>query len=349
MKAWLITGGAGFIGSNFVRMAHERIDAKLIVLDALTYAGDLTRIEDILTSSKVKFIKGDICDSELVQSIFKKHQISKVIHFAAESHVDRSIFEPQAFIKTNVEGTLVLLEAARKAWSNRQDACFLHVSTDEVFGSLGPNDPPFDENSPYRPNNPYSASKAAADHLVRAWHHTYGLPAIISNCSNNYGPWQFPEKFIPLIILNALEGKLLPVYGNGQQIRDWIHVDDHCEALLAILEKGSIGETYTIGGNNERKNIDVVNIITDAVDDFNGNPKRTSCKLTRQVNDRPGHDWRYAIDSSKLQRELGWHSRFIFEAALYDLVGWYKMHKKWVDSVRSKEYLNFYKKQYGGI
>ncbi|VVB88549.1 GDP-mannose 4,6-dehydratase [uncultured archaeon] len=349
MNAWLITGGAGFIGSNFVRMAHERIDAKLIVLDALTYAGDLARIDDILTSSKVEFIKGDICDTELVQSIFKKHQISKVIHFAAESHVDRSIFEPHAFIKTNVEGTLVLLEAARKAWGDRQDACFLQVSTDEVFGALGPDDPPFNESSPYQPNNPYSASKAASDHLVWAWHHTFGLPTIISNCSNNYGPWQYPEKFIPLMIFNALEGKPLPVYGDGLQVRDWLHVEDHCEALLTILEKGSAGETYTIGGNNERKNMYVVNMIADAVDDITGNPKGTSHELIRYVKDRPGHDRRYAIDSSRLQRELGWHAMFVFEDALYDLVGWYIWHKEWVDSVRAKDYSNSYKKQYGDI
>ncbi len=347
-STWLVTGGAGFIGTNFVRAAHNSTSAELVILDLLTYAGNLANLEGLLSSPRIKFIKGDICDAALIQDIFKRHDISKVVHFAAESHVDRSILGAAPFIKTNIEGTFTLLEAARRAWTEQNGRLFLHVSTDEVYGSLGPSDKPFDESSPYRPNSPYSASKAASDHLARAWHKTYGLPVVISNCTNNYGPWQFPEKLIPLMILNALEGKELPVYGDGLQVRDWIQVEDHCEALLAILEKGKAGETYAISGNNERSNIDIVNNICDAVDDLQKKPRGTSKKLIRSVKDRPGHDRRYAIDSSKVQRELGWKPDHMLENELPKLAKWYIEHKKWADDIRSGAYLDYYGKQYGG-
>ncbi|HEY4485575.1 MAG TPA: dTDP-glucose 4,6-dehydratase [Nitrospiria bacterium] len=346
MSAWLITGGAGFIGSNFVRMAAARTEARLVILDALTYAGNLANISDLLRPPRVEFVKGDICDGPLVMRLFETHSVTHVIHFAAESHVDRSILGARPFIRTNIEGTFTLLEAARNSWKNPDGMRFLHVSTDEVYGSLGPKDPPFNENTPYRPNSPYSASKAAADHLVRAWHHTYGLPTIISNCSNNYGPWQFPEKLIPLMILNALEGKELPVYGDGLQVRDWLHVADHCEALLQILERGRVGETYTVGGNNGRANLDVVHAICDTVDDVKERPSGNSRKLIRHVKDRPGHDRRYSIDSSKLRNETGWMPRHVFEKALADVVAWYIEHTGWADSVRSGEYLKFYQQLY---
>ena len=346
MRTWLITGGAGFICSNFVRMASQYPYTKLVILDALTYAGNLANIADLLTLPHVEFIKGDICDSDLAVGVFEKYKITNVVHSAAESHVDRSILGSRPFIKTNIEGTFTLLEAARKTWTEGENNLFLHVSTDEVYGTLGPRDPPFNENSPYRPNSPYSASKAAADHLARVWYHTYGLPTIISNCSNNYGPWQFPEKLIPLMILNVLEGKELPVYGDGQQIRDWLHVQDHCEALQAIIRRGKVGHTYTIGGNNERNNLDIVQKICIAVDELQGKPKGSSAKLIRHVVDRPGHDRRYAIDSTKLQTELGWRPRFVFEEALRDVIKWYIDHKSWADAVRSGEYLNFYEQQY---
>ena len=334
-ESWLITGGAGFIGSNFLRMALDRTDAQLVVLDALTYAGNIENIADILTSPRIKFIKGNICDHALVTSIFSDYGIEKVIHFAAESHVDRSILGPKIFIQTNIDGTFTLLEAARAAWK-RNEGLFLQIGTDEVFGALEPNDRPFNEESPYKPSSPYSASKASADHLVRAWHHTFGLPTIVSNCSNNYGPWQYPEKMIPLMILNALEGKELPVYGDGLQVRDWIHVEDHCDALLTVLEKGKPGETYAIGGNCEKANIDVVRAICDAVDSQLKRPKQTSRGLIRYVNDRPGHDRRYAVDNFKARAELGWWPMRDFEMSLADLVQWYVERKAWANAIRAK-------------
>ena len=344
---WLVTGGAGFIGCNFVRASMSKAP-RIIVLDALTYAGNLSNLAGLLDDPKVTFVRGDICDTELVARVFQEHRITQVIHFAAESHVDRSILGSAPFVKTNVLGTHSLLEAARNAWGeDLKSKRFLHVSTDEVFGTLGPNDPPFRETTAHRPNSPYAASKAGADHLVRAWFHTYGLPTLISNCSNNFGPWQFPEKLIPLMILNALEEKPLPVYGDGMQVRDWLHVQDHCEALLSILERGVAGETYVVGGNNERANLDIVHAICDAVDAQERRAPGATRKLIRHVTDRPGHDRRYAIDPAKIKRELGWSARFSFEKALPDLVKWYREHRSWADDIRSGQYLNFYAQQYG--
>jgi dTDP-glucose 4,6-dehydratase len=347
MQTWLITGGAGFIGANFVRLARARPQTRLLVLDALTYAGDPTRLEGCLAPPEAELVRGDIRDAGLVEKLFRERSVTHVVHFAAESHVDRSILGPQAFIQTNIEGTFTLLEAARQHWKEPSGKLFLHVSTDEVFGSLGPQDPPFHEETPYHPSSPYSASKAASDHLVRAWHHTYGLPMAISNCSNNYGPWQFPEKLIPLIILNALEGKDLPVYGDGMQVRDWLHVEDHCEALLAILERGVSGRTYTIGGHDERPNLEIIKRVCDAVDALTGKPPGQSQRLIRHVTDRPGHDRRYAIDASRIRNELGWQPRHQLETALPELVRWYVEHKSWADAVRSGEYKKFYRQLYG--
>ncbi len=347
MKTWLITGGAGFIGSNFVRISSRNPGIRLIILDALTYAGNLANISDLLMMPNVVFVKGDVCDSELVIGLFEEYGITHVIHFAAESHVDRSILGARPFITTNIEGTFTLLEAARKNWMTGKDKLFLHVSTDEVYGSLAPQDPPFNENSPYQPNSPYSSSKAAADHLVRAWHHTYDLPTIISNCSNNYGPWQFPEKLIPLIIMNALEEKELPIYGDGLQVRDWLHVEDHCHALLRIIEQGAIGQTYTIGANQERTNLYIVQKICSTVDILKGRPQGATSRLIKHIADRPGHDRRYAIDSTRLQKELGWRALHIFEETLPDVVSWYIAHKDWADTIRTGEYLHYYQRQYG--
>ena len=344
MSAWLITGGAGFIGSNFVRLALEHAAAPLIVVDNLTYAGDLATIKDLLP--RIQFVEGDICDAELIASLFQQHEFSRVIHFAAESHVDRSILGPGAFVHTNVAGTSTMLEAARQAWKSFEGRLFLHVSTDEVYGSLGPDDPPFNENSPYLPNSPYAASKAGADHLVWAWHKTYGLPAIITNCSNNYGPWQYPEKLIPLMILNALEGKPLPVYGDGRQIRDWIHVEDHCRGLMAVMEKGQLGETYVIGAVNEVANIDIVHQICSAVDESEGRVRGDTEKLIRNVEDRPGHDRRYALDSTKVSRKTGWKPIYDLHSSLPMLVDWYKNNQAWLKIVRAKGFSDYYERQY---
>ncbi len=351
-KTWLVTGGAGFIGSNFLKIAHQKTDARLVILDALTYAGNLTNIKDLLQESKAKphveFVRGDITDSKLVREVFSKYEPTKIINFAAESHVDRSILGPKAFVKTNIEGVFVLLEEARNAWgSHSRENLFLHVSTDEVYGSLKPNDPPCDEFSPYQPNSPYASSKAASDHLVRAWNHTYGLPTVITNCTNNYGPWQFPEKLIPLVILNALEGKELPVYGDGLQIRDWLHVDDHCEALLLILEQGRVGETYNIGGNCEQTNLMIVEKISDCVDTLLNKKKGTTKSHIKHVTDRPGHDRRYSLNTSKLNKELGWTSKHTLDTSLPKLVQWYSENKSWADQIRSGEYTQYYEKQYG--
>ncbi|MDT8899739.1 dTDP-glucose 4,6-dehydratase [Anaeroselena agilis] len=343
---WLVTGGAGFIGGNFVRLALREAGVRMVVLDALTYAGDLGRIDDLLDGSRVEFVRGDIRDPGLVRELFARHEVSKVIHFAAETHVDRSIDGPRDFISTNIEGTVNLLEAARAAWRDDGDKVFLHVSTDEVFGALGLDDAPFDEGSPYRPNSPYAATKAAADHIVRAWRNTYGLPAIVTNCSNNYGAWQHPEKLVPLIILNAWEGRELPIYGDGLQVRDWLHVEDHCEALLAVATRGRPGETYVIGGAAERSNLDIVHAICDCVDRLKGDGT-ASRALIRHVADRPGHDRRYAINFAKIARELGWRPRHAPEAALPEVVRWYVGNKGWVDRVRSGEYQEYYQNRYG--
>lgn len=348
MSAWLVTGGAGFIGSNFVRMACRQNGQRIVVLDALTYAGNLMNILDLVDAGRVEFVKGDICDEALVSALFASHRIDCVIHFAAESHVDRSILGPRPFIRTNIEGTGVLLDVARQAWGDGQGRrVFLHVSTDEVFGSLGPHDPPFDESSPYRPGSPYAASKASSDHLARAWAHTFGLPVIISNCSNNYGPYQFPEKLIPLMILNAVDGLPMPVYGDGLQVRDWLHVEDHCRALLRIVEVGRIGATYTIGGSCERVNLQVVRDICAAVDTALGRPLGTSNRLITLVEDRPGHDRRYAIDASLITRELGWRPSHELHTTLPTVIDWYLANRDWTCRVRSGEYRSYYKRQYG--
>lgn len=347
MGTWLITGGAGFIGSNFVRLLSAARPARLVVLDALTYAGNLASIADLIDTGAVSFVHGDIRDQAAVKEVFERHDIERVIHFAAESHVDRSILGPCAFIETNVTGTLNLIMAARDQWHGASgQRCFLHVSTDEVYGTLSPSDPPFHEGTAYAPNSPYAASKAAADHLVRAWHHTYGFPAIITNCSNNYGPWQFPEKLIPLMILNAIAGKDLPVYGDGLQIRDWLHVHDHCEALRAVLERGVAGETYCIGGNNQQANLHIVETICDLVDERLGRQRGAARQLIRHVEDRPGHDRRYAIDAAKMQRELGWSPRSEFTAALAEVVDWYLTHDQWISTIRSGDHMRFYEQQY---
>ncbi len=309
MSKLIVTGGAGFIGGNFVRhwLATHPQD-HIIVLDALTYAGNLESLADVASNPKYRFVHGDICDTALIENLIGDEGVDCVVHFAAESHVDRSILGPDAFIRTNIQGTFSLLEAARKVWGNRTDKRFLHVSTDEVYGSLGESDPAFTELHPYRPNSPYSASKAASDHLVRAYYETYGLSVLTTNCSNNYGPFQFPEKLIPLVILNALEGKTLPVYGDGRNIRDWLFVEDHCGGIAAVLERGRIGQVYNIGGNNEQRNITIVEMLCDTLD--KRVPARHSYReLITFVKDRPGHDRRYAIDSTKIRTELGWYPR----------------------------------------
>lgn len=349
MKNWLVTGGAGFIGANFVRLAAAERDARLVVLDALTYAGNLRNIADLIEAGRVTFVKGDICDDALVQGIFDQYSIDAVVHFAAESHVDRSILGPRPFIRTNVEGTCVLLEAARRRWQGAGEGRrFLHVSTDEVYGSLSPGEPAFTEVNTYRPNSPYSASKAAADHLARAWSHTFGLPVLVSNCSNNYGPWQFPEKLIPLMILNAIEGRELPIYGDGRQVRDWLHVEDHCRALLVLLERGSVGQTYVVGGECERTNIDIVRMVCREVDRLCGRPIGESEKLIRHVTDRPGHDRRYAMNPAKLRRETGWRPQHTIESALPAVAEWYFGNRAWSEEIRTGEYVGYYTRQYGG-
>ena len=340
MSTWLITGGAGFIGSNFVWMAARRASAKLVVLDSLTYAGNIANIAELMDSGAVVFVHGDIRDAELLTTLFAEYDFERVIHFAAESHVDRSILGPDAFIQTNINGTYQLLEAARGAWrESHTGRLFVHVSTDEVYGSLAPHEAPFTESSLYRPNSPYSASKAAADHLARAWFHTYGLPVVVTNCSNNFGPWQFPEKLIPLMILNAVDGLELPVYGDGLQVRDWLHVEDHCDALHAVIAGGKPGETYVIGGENEKRNIDIVRAICTAVDETLGRSPGTSVKLIRSVPDRLGHDRRYAIDPAKIRTELGWKPKKTFENTLMDVVRWYLDSAIWAKEIRSGEYM----------
>ncbi len=347
MSSILVTGGAGFIGSNFVRhWLAQHPGERLVNLDALTYAGNLESLADIEASPDYRFVHGDICDRELLERLFLDEQVEQVVHFAAESHVDRSITGPDAFIRTNVEGTFALLDTARKLWGANPERRFLHVSTDEVYGSLGPDEPAFTETHPYRPNSPYSASKAASDHLVRAYHETYGLPVLTTNCSNNYGPWQFPEKLIPLVILNALEGKPLPVYGDGRNIRDWLYVEDHCRGIDTVLEQGAPGEVYNIGGHNEWTNIDIVQRICDRLDEL-APGERPYRELITFVKDRPGHDRRYAIDSGKIQRDLGWTPAHDFETGLEATLRWYLDHRDWCDRIRSGEYRDYYRRQYG--
>ncbi|MBK9128506.1 MAG: dTDP-glucose 4,6-dehydratase [Phycisphaerales bacterium] len=342
MRNVLVTGGAGFIGSNFVRyLLRAEPDARVVNLDALTYAGSRENLRDLPGAERHVFVHGDIRDRERVGTLMHAYSVDSVVHFAAESHVDRSITGPAAFIDTNINGTFVLLEAARAAWldgtARRTDVRFHHVSTDEVFGSLGPGEPAFTEQTPYRPNSPYSASKAASDHLVRAYGHTYGLPLTISNCSNNYGPFQFPEKLIPLMILNAVRGKPLPVYGDGLQVRDWLHVEDHCEAIHAILRRGRPGETYNVGGNNQPTNLEIVRTICGLLDErFPDSPHRPHERLIRFVTDRPGHDRRYAMDISKIGRELGWSPRHSLADGLRDTIDWYLAHPDWLAAIDAK-------------
>lgn len=342
----LVTGGAGFIGSNFVHYwCNTYPDDWVVVLDALTYAGNSANLAGLGTQANFRFVQGDICDRTLVDTLLQSEDIDTVTHFAAESHVDRSILGPSAFIQTNVMGTFTLLEAFREHWEGKGCAKsdrplrFLHVSTDEVYGSLGPNDPAFTETTPYAPNSPYSASKAGSDHLVRAYYHTYGLPTLITNCSNNYGPYQFPEKLIPLMCIHILMGKPLPVYGDGQNVRDWLYVGDHCGALDVVIDQGIPGETYNIGGNNEVKNIDLVHTLCQLMDELAPKlPVRPSSELITYVTDRPGHDRRYAINSSKIKTQLGWTPQVTLEQGLRRTVDWYLTHRQWWEPLLSHQY-----------
>ena len=338
MKNTLITGGAGFIGANFVRyLLNAEPGAHLYNLDALTYAGSLENLKDLPDPSRHTFIEGDICDAELVNRIMAENAIDTVIHFAAESHVDRSIHGPGAFVQTNVIGTFTLLEAARASWAGDfSERRFHHVSTDEVFGSLSPTDPAFSETTSYDPRSPYSASKAASDHLVRAYFHTYGLPVTMTNCSNNYGPFQFPEKLIPLMVLNAVQGKSLPIYGDGKQIRDWLYVEDHCEAIYLVAKNGKLGETYNVGGGNQPYNIDLVREICSILDELRP-ANAPHAALMTHVQDRPGHDRRYDMNITKIRAELGWTPRHDIESGLRATVEWYLDNQDWVKSVLGDE------------
>jgi len=349
----LVTGGAGFIGSNFVHHWLNTTNEKLVNLDKLTYAGNLENLSSLQNDVRHVFVQGDIGDTTLVTRLLTEHQPRAVIHFAAESHVDRSIHGPMDFIQTNVVGTFHLLEAVRAFWSiqpfGQQTAFrFMHVSTDEVYGSLSPDEPAFAETHAYEPNSPYSASKAASDHLVRAWHHTYGLPVLTTNCSNNYGPFHFPEKLIPLVIHNALAGKPLPIYGDGMQVRDWLYVEDHCRAIARVLQAGRIGETYNVGGWNEKPNIDVVRTVCRLLDELQ--PRADGQRYADQitfVKDRAGHDRRYAIDARKIEQELGWRPLETFETGLRKTVDWYLAHSDWVAHVTSGQYRQWVGQQYG--
>ena len=348
----LITGGAGFIGSNFVHhWCHQYPQHRVIVLDALTYAGNRQTLADLEGKDNFRFIQGDICDRELIDSLLREEQIGMVAHFAAESHVDRSILGPGAFVQTNVVGTFTLLESFRQYWNEKgqpQSDRFLHVSTDEVYGSLEPNDPAFTEKTPYSPNSPYSASKAGSDHLARAYFHTYGMPTIITNCSNNYGPYHFPEKLIPLMCINILLGKPLPVYGDGQNVRDWLYVGDHCQALETVLHKGKAGETYNIGGNNEVKNLDLVTLLCQLMDELAPDlPVKPASQLITFVKDRAGHDRRYAIDATKIRTELGWTPQETVEQGLRKTIQWYLENLDWWQPLLSEDYKNYYQKVYG--
>jgi dTDP-glucose 4,6-dehydratase len=339
MKSILVTGGCGFIGSNFIRNIVEKHKSIQIVnLDKLTYAGNISNVNDLAKSQYV-FMQGDVCDSDLLESLFSKYKFDSVVHFAAESHVDRSIDGPSEFIQTNVVGTLNLLENSRKFYSKSKNKNFkfLHVSTDEVYGSLG-NEGKFLETTPYDPSSPYSASKASSDHLVRAWNRTYDLPTLITNCSNNYGPYQFPEKLIPLMIINSLNDLKLPVYGKGENIRDWLYVTDHCDAIWCVLNDGTIGETYNIGGNNEIKNLNVVETICGILDELLPKTNKSYSELITFVKDRPGHDFRYAIDSNKIKNELGWLPKESFESGMRKTIEWYLNNKIWWKSIQDNTY-----------
>lgn len=343
MKRWIVTGGCGFIGSNFIRHMIRVGDVSIVNLDKLTYAGNVNSLEDVWKHPNYSFIKGDIGDRALITDLLRKYQPDGLINFAAESHVDRSIDRPEKFMHTNIMGTFELLEAIRHYWNEekadiKDNFRFLHISTDEVYGSLS-SDGLFTESTPYAPNSPYSASKAASDHLVRAYYHTYGLPTLITNCSNNYGPSQFPEKLIPLMILNALNYKPLPIYGDGQNIRDWLYVLDHCEAIRTVIEHGQLGETYNIGGKNEKSNLEVVYSVCDLLDELC--PRKNGGSYRQQiifVKDRSGHDWRYAIDSTKIQTLLGWKPQETFETGLRKTVQWYLVNREWCQRVTDGSY-----------
>jgi dTDP-glucose 4,6-dehydratase len=364
MRRLLVTGGAGFIGANFVHYwASKHPEDRLVILDALTYAGNIASIETLITREQLRFVHGDIRDTELVENLLRDESLDTVVHLAAESHVDRSIHGPDVFLSTNVRGTMSLLEACRSFWLDKGDVPhrFHHVSTDEVFGSLSEDEPAFVESRPYAPNSPYAASKAASDHLVRAWHHTYGLQVTISNCSNNFGPFHFPEKLIPLVIMNILRGRKLPVYGDGRNIRDWIYVEDHCVGLDRVLADGTVGETYNIGGRCERRNIDIVEALCDRVDEafrkdadltrrFPDSPparQLESRSLIEFVRDRPGHDWRYAIDASKAARELGYSPSIRFDEGLRRTVAWYLDHESWWAGILDGSYQDWIRQNYG--
>ncbi len=343
MKTILVTGGAGFIGSNLLNYLIQSTDYQVVNVDKLTYSGNLDSLKKISDDPRYQFEQADICDAEAMQQIFNKHKPQLVMHLAAESHVDRSIEGPAEFLNTNIMGTFNLLEAARTHWQNpgkqdKQNFRFLHISTDEVFGSLG-SEGYFREDTSYKPNSPYSASKASSDHLVRAWHHTYGLPTLITNCSNNYGPYQFPEKLIPVVILKAIKGESIPVYGRGENIRDWLYVHDHVLALMSVLENGEVGETYNVGGNTEQNNLQLVEKICDILNQLKPNKEIGDYRdLITFVQDRPGHDLRYAIDASKIKRELGWKPRMTLETGLLETVNWYLENKDWWERILSGAY-----------
>jgi dTDP-glucose 4,6-dehydratase len=354
MQNVLVTGGAGFIGSNFVRyLLQTEMGVRLTNLDALTYSGSLENLKELPNPDHYRFIKGNICDADLVTRLLHENEIDTIVHFAAETHVDRSILGPEKFVHTNIMGTFTLLEAARKVWLlDSQTATdqirFHHVSTDEVYGSLAPGDPAWTENTPYAPNSPYAASKAASDHLVRSYGHTYGLPYTLTNCTNNYGPYQFPEKLIPLVILNALDGKPLPIYGDGQQVRDWLHVEDHCEAIRLVLNQAQPGSSYNIGGGNQPANLTIVETICDILDELQPDAKHTPRReLITFVKDRPGHDRRYAMNIQKIGRELGWQPRHSMAQGLLETVSWYLSHPEWISAIRQRqEYTDWMDKNY---
>lgn len=352
----LVTGGAGFIGSNFVHAWLSQSDEPMLNYDKLTYAGNIRNLASLKNDPRHVFVRGDVCDTEHVTRLLALHRPRAIVHFAAESHVDRSIHGPGAFVETNVKGTFSLLEAARAYWAelsgqDKEAFRFLHVSTDEVYGSLGPKDAPFAETTQYAPNSPYSASKAASDHLVRAYHHTYGLPVLTTNCSNNYGPFHFPEKLIPLVIVNARAGKALPVYGDGLQVRDWLYVEDHCSAIRRVLAEGKPGQVYNVGGWNEKTNVEVIHTLCDILDELDpktGEGPRSYREQIRFVKDRPGHDRRYAIDARKIERELGWKPAETFESGIRKTVQWYLDNDDWVREVQSGDYLKWLDTNYSG-
>ncbi len=350
----LVTGGAGFIGSNFVLQWLATEGTPVVNLDKLTYAGNPNNLASLASNNAYTLVQGDICDRGLVDRLLRQHRPRAIVHFAAESHVDRSILGPEEFLRTNIHGTFVLLEAARQHHASlegeeRSGFRFLHVSTDEVYGTLAPDEAAFHEDTPYAPNSPYAASKAASDHLVRAWTHTYGLPTLVTNCSNNYGPYQFPEKLLPLMVTHALQGKPLPVYGDGQQVRDWLYVADHCSAIRAVLEKGRVGETYNVGGNNQRSNLEVVHALCSLLDELvPASQFAPHASLVTMVKDRPGHDRRYAIDARKIEAEIGWQPEESFETGLRKTVEWYLANSAWVDNVTSGAYQQWMQKNYAG-